>query len=96
MAASFPAPNFFEDLSGVSMSSVSIVLLATFASESGVRRRRISLPLIPEWSTAAVFLDRNLPPAAGKELRPMASTQDHEKAPGASLQGPLSRSRAAG
>ena len=50
----------------------SMVFLATVASESGVRRRRISLPLIPDLVDGRkYFLPGDLPPAAGEELRAM-------------------------
>ncbi|HET9538868.1 MAG TPA: hypothetical protein VFP43_26555 [Mesorhizobium sp.] len=54
------------------MSSASMVFLATVASESGVRHRRISLPLIPDLVDGRkYFLPGDLPPAAGEELRAM-------------------------
>ena len=54
------------------MSSASMVFLATVASESGVRRRRISLPLIPDLLDGQkYFLPGDLPEARGEDLRPM-------------------------
>jgi hypothetical protein len=48
------------------------VFLATVASESGVRRRRISLALIPCLVDGQrYFLPGDLPPAAFEELRAM-------------------------
>src|SRR3954452_16187929 len=50
--------------------SASMVFLATVASESGVRHRRISLALVPRLvDNHRYFLPGDLPPAAGEELR---------------------------
>jgi hypothetical protein len=49
-----------------------MVFLCTIASEGGVRRRRISLPLIPDLvDNLKYFLPGDLPEARGEELRAM-------------------------
>ena len=54
------------------MSNASMAFLCTIASEGGVRRRRISLPLIPALvDNLKYFLPGDLPEARGEELRPM-------------------------
>ena len=48
-----------------------MIALVVVASESGVRRRRISLPLIPDLVDGErYFLPGDLPDARGEELRP--------------------------
>ena len=51
----------------------SMILLVVVPSESGTKRVRISVPLIPDLLDGQrYFLPGDLPPPAGEELRPMS------------------------
>ena len=70
------------------MGATMVILIAIPSAASGVRRVRVSLPLVPDLiDRQKYFRPDDLPPPAGEELRPMCRPRI-TKAPRAPLPAP--------